>query len=164
MNCSLTKYYAFLASAIGLLSAAVIAAYYANIPSLSLAIALVVVATIFLPLIKDEMKAYAQCRGPSSVCNMGPNIDLLGVAAGFISGISFGLALSLQIGALAFIWIWFLAWIGVSMQAASAFFIASGIVSCLAAIGVLIGLQTNVSGYVGCKDTEDQSAIPPPRP
>src|SRR5438034_258048 len=91
MPCSLTKYYAMLVAAVASLSAAVVAAYFASIPSLGVAIVAVGAASGLLPFIKDEMNAYARCRGASSTCNMGPNINLLGVAAGILSGISFAL-------------------------------------------------------------------------
>src|SRR6266550_3865764 len=90
-------------SAIGLLALAIVGALIPfNVVGLCIAIASVLTVSIYLiPAMRDELKAYDACMGPSTKCSMAPNIDLLGQVAAIVSAVAFIAALALEIPAIA---------------------------------------------------------------
>ena len=84
MNCSLAKFNTMIGVAIGLLALAVVGALIPfNVVGLIISIAsvLTVLSIYLIPAMRDELKAYDTCMGPSTQCSVGPSIDLLGQAA-----------------------------------------------------------------------------------
>jgi hypothetical protein len=80
-----------------------------------------------------------------------------GQAAAVLSLISFALAGAMEVTALAFIFSWFLSWLGLSMQAAVAILVASGISSCAIVILILLGVLSDAYSYKSCVDQQSGS-------
>ena len=163
MNCSLNSAYALIAAAIGFLIAAIAAAYF-WIAAVPLFIAAGLVAAVsfgFLPAIKNALIAYAQCRGPGK-CTMSLAIDTLGQAAAILSAISFLAAAVMEVAALAFLYSWFLAWLGVTIQVAVAFMVKAGMFSCAITILLLLGVLTDANSYKSCMDQQARGPVTVP--
>jgi len=162
MDCSLTKAYSLIAAAIAALGAAAAAAFvFFNVPGLVAAIALVAgVAFGLIPAIRAELEAYEQCRGPSDRCRMSSNIDLLGQAAGFVGILSFTIALASQSAAILALVSFFGAWAAPALIAAGEVAKWSGIASCMAGAGILVGLAAQLASYQSCRDEEDRGRPP----
>lgn len=156
MNCSLSKFYTMIASAIALLALAVAGALVPfNVVGLSVSIASVLTVSIFLiPGMRAELRAFDTCMGPSTKCSVGPNIDLLGQVASIVSAVAFIAALALEISAIAAIATVIFAWIGLTLEAGAALLKYSGIVASAAAGLILVGLLTNVRNYEACRKAE----------
>jgi hypothetical protein len=154
MNCSLNTVVALIVSSTALLAGAIAAAYFwpTAYPLLAAAAMVAVVSFGLIPAIKNALLAYAACRGPSRECSISTGINTLGQAASIISVVSFAVAGAMQIAALAFLFIWFLAWIGVGMQAAVAALVYSGIAACVAVIIILAGVLTQAFSFKNCMD------------
>jgi hypothetical protein len=67
-----------------------------------------------------------------------------------VSFIGFAIAAALQITALGFLFSWFLAWIGVGIEAAVAALVYTDIAICFAVILMLVGLLTQVLANQKC--------------
>src|SRR5438477_10947044 len=132
MNCSLSTVAGLISAAIALLLAAIVISYF-WVAAVPLFIAAGLVASVsfgLIPAIKNALVAYAQCRGASDKCSISLGIDTLGQAAATLSLISFLAAAIMEVAALAFLYSWFLAWLGVSIQVAVAFMVKNGQYSC----------------------------------
>lgn len=164
MNCSLSKFYGFLATAIGLLLLAIAGALIPyNVVGLIISIASVLSVSFgLIPAMRDELKAYDACMGPSTNCgSIASSIDLLGQAAAIISAIAFILALSLEIPAIAALATVIFGWIGLALEAGAYALKLSGIIACGVTILILIGLVSRVKVYEDCRNAE--RAPKPPR-
>jgi hypothetical protein len=118
------------------------------------------VATVsfcFIPAIKNALLGYATCRGPAGKCTVATGVNALGQAAAVLSLISFALAGAMEITALAFIFSWFLSFIGIGIQAAVAILVASGMSSCAIVILILLGVLSNAYSYKSCMDQQTGS-------
>lgn len=156
MNCSLNTVVALITSAIALLIAA-IAVSYLWVAAIPLFVAAGFVASVaygFIPAIKNALNAYAACRGASSKCTISISINTLGQAAATLSVISFTVAAAMEITALAFLFTWFLAWIGVAMQAAVAALVLAGQFGCAITALILLGVLSNAFSYKSCMDQQ----------
>jgi len=78
-------------------------------------------------------------------------IDTLGQAAAVLSVVSFVAAGIMEIAALALLYSWLLAWLGVSIQAAVATLVYSGIAACATVIAILLGVISNAYSYKNFK-------------
>ena len=156
MNCSLTKTYALIASAIAMLAVAVVLAwFFLNWIALLAAIALAGTVSLgMIPAIRGSIDAYVACRGPSRRCSIASAIDVLGQAAALVSVAAWVAAVALEIPALAALASWFFAWLGVSLAGIAAGLRVSGIVGAVACAAVLAGVATNAAGYAACRDSE----------
>jgi hypothetical protein len=156
MDCSLSKFYRMLWEAIGLLALAIAGALIPlNIIGLVASVASVAtVSFVLIPAMREELKAYDTCMGPTQSCSVGPNIDLLGQLASILSLVAFAAALALEIPAIAALASVFLAWLGVTLEAAASALKYSGCVACGAGILILLGLLTNVDQYESCREKE----------
>ena len=85
---------------------------------------------------------------------MSLTIDTLGQAAATLSAISFAVAAAMQIAALAFLFSWFLSWLGVSMMVAVLFLVKAGIFSCAITALLLLGVLSNAWAYKKCMDEQ----------
>ena len=115
-----------------------------------------------IPAIRDALLAYAACRGRSGKCTISTTINTLGQVAASISVVAFALAGAMQITALAFLFTWFLSWIGVAMQVAVVSLVTSGIFACATAILILLGVLSNANSFKTCMDL--QNPVIPPTP
>lgn len=160
MNCSLSTVVGLIFAAIALLAAAIVVAnYWPTAVPLFVAAGLVAgVSFGLIPAIKNALTAYSTCRGPSEKCTIAMSINTLGQAAGIISFIAFAIAAAMQVAALAFLFSWFLAWIGVAMESAVAVLVYSGIATCGIVILLLLGVLTNVYAYKSCMDQQGAGA------
>jgi hypothetical protein len=161
VNCSLSKFYTMIASAIALLALAVVGALIPfNVVGLAISIASVLTVSIFLiPGMRAELRAFDTCMGPSTKCSVGPNIDLLGQVASIVSAVAFIAALALEVAAIAAIATVIFAWIGLTLEAGAALLKYSGIVASGAAGLILVGLLTNVRNYEACRQSEKTPPI-----
>ena len=168
VNCSLTKAYALIVSAIAMLAAAIaLAVIFFNIPGLIVAIALVL-AVSGIPFtdlgmvdqIRIALREYATCMGPSENCPIAPSIDLLGKVPMIIGIASWTMALVLQISGLGFLASWILAWVGLPLIAAGEALKIAGSLLVGAGAVMLIGLLTQVRTYEDCRKSEGQPGGP----
>ncbi len=164
MNCSLNKVSGLIAAAIALLVSAIVISYFwvAAIP-LFIAAALVAgVAYGFIPAIKNALNEYAACRGPSQKCTISLTLDTLGQAAATLSVISFAIAAAMEVTALAFLFTWFLSFIGVGIQAAVAKLVLAGQFGCAITALILLGVLSNAFSYKSCMDQQGTGTSTPP--
>ena len=163
MNCSLSKVQGLIAAAIAALSAAIVLSilWVTALPLFAAAALVASVAFYFIPAIKQALLDYAACRGPSDVCRISLTIDTLGQAAATLSAVSFALAAVMQVSALAFLYSWFLSWIGVGIMAAVAIMVKAGQFSCAITALLLLGVLTNANSFKKCMDEHQPSE---PRP
>jgi hypothetical protein len=155
MECSLNGVYAYIALAIAALVAALVLAalWVTAIPLFAAAALVATVAYVLIPKIKSELQAYAACRGPGK-CSLSISINTLGEAAGTLSVVSFIVAAALQLTALALIASWFLSWLGLSMEAAVAILVKSGMFACAITALILLGVLTNAIAFKNCMDNQ----------
>lgn len=159
MNCSLNTIAALISTAIALLLAAIAISYF-WVAAVPLFIAAGLVASVsfgFIPAIKNALVAYAQCRGTSGKCTISPSLNTLGQAAAVLSLISFAAAAIMEVAALAFLYSWFLAWLGVSIQVAVAYMVQAGQFSCAITILILLGVLSNAWAFKNCMDQQGGS-------
>jgi len=160
MNCSLSKVDGLIALAIGMLVAAIAISYY-WVAAVPLFIAAALVAGVSfgtIPAIRQALVDYANCRGPSGKCSMNLGINTLGQAAATLSLISFLAAAIMEVAALAFLYSWILAALGVSLQVAVAYMVKAGQFSCAIVVLILLGVLTNAYSYKSCMD-QQQSGV-----
>ena len=159
MNCSLDKVYGLITAAIAALTAAIVLSWlWATALPLFAAAALVAsVVFYFIPAIKSALLEYAACRGRSDACPISFTVDTLGQAAAALSAVSFAAAGVMQISALAFLYSWALAWIGVGIMAAVAIMVQAGQVGCAIAAFILIGVLSKAWSYKKCMDNQQPS-------
>jgi hypothetical protein len=160
MNCSLNTVAGLIAAAIALLLAAIVVSYL-WVAAVPLFLAAGFVATVsfgLIPAIKNALVAYAQCRGGTGKCSMSLGINTLGQAAATLSLISFLAAAVMEVAALAFLYSFFLAWLGVSIQVAVAFMVTSGQFSCAITILILLGVLSNAWSYKNCMDQQSSES------
>src|SRR5262245_2704220 len=83
MKCSLNSVAALIATAIASLSAAIALAnlWVAAAPLFGAAALVATVSFVLIPAIKNALRAYASCRGPSESCTISLGINNLGQAA-----------------------------------------------------------------------------------
>lgn len=156
MNCSLTTVAALIAAAIALLAVAIVISYL-WVAAIPLFIAAGLVAGVsfgLIPAIKNALSAYTQCRGTSGKCTISLAINTLGQAAAVLSLISFVAAAVMEVAALAFLYSWFLAWLGVSLQVAVAAMVKAGQFSCAITILILLGVLSNAWAFKKCMDQQ----------
>jgi hypothetical protein len=156
MNCSLSTVVKWISAAIASLLLALTTSYF-WVTAVALFIAAGLVAGVsfgFIPAIKNALAAYAQCRGGSDKCQISPAINTLGQAAATLSVISFAAAGIMEVAALAFLYSWFLAWLGVATQVAVGLMVRSGQFACAATVLILIGVLTNAWGFKNCMDQQ----------
>ncbi len=156
MNCSLNTVAGLISAAIALLLAAIVISYF-WVAAIPLFVAAGFVASVsfgLIPAIKNALVAYAQCRGSSDKCSISLGINNLGQAAATLSLISFLAAAVMEVAALAFLYSWFLAWLGVSIQVAVAFMVKSGQFSCAITILILLGVLSNAWSFKNCMDQQ----------
>jgi len=168
MECSLSKTYALITAAIGMIAAAIAAAsIFFNVPGLAIAIGLVIAVSGIpatdvgmIPQIRASLKEYESCQGPSQRCRLNPLVDLLGKAASLISAGAWIAALALQLAALGFLGSFFLSWLAPFSIAAGELLKWTGIASAAAAGAVLVGLMTQVRAYEACRSHERPEPSP----
>src|SRR5262245_39193818 len=156
MNCSLNTVAGLISSAIALLLAAIAISYF-WVAAIPLFVAAGLVATVsfgLIPAIKNALIDYTQCRGPSDRCSMSLGINTLGQAAATLSVISFAAAAVMEVAALAFLYSWFLAWLGVSIQVAVAVMVKAGQYSCAITILILLGVLASAWAFKNCMDQQ----------
>jgi hypothetical protein len=161
MNCSLSTVAGLISAAIALLVAAIAISYF-WVAAVPLFIAAGFVASVsfgLIPAIKNALNAYAQCRGESGKCSISLGINTLGQAAATLSLISFLAAAIMEVAALAFLYSWFLAWLGVSIQVAVAFMVTSGQFSCAITVLILLGVLSNAWAYKNCMDQQGSGSV-----
>lgn len=153
-NCSLNTVYAWIAAGIALLLSAITLAYLwvAAVPLFVAAGLVAAVSFGVIPALKSALQAYMQCRGPGK-CTISAAINTLGQLAATLSLISFLAAAVMEVAALAFLYSWFLAWLGVSIQIAVAYMVQAGQYSCAIAILLFLGVLTNAIVYKSCMDS-----------
>lgn len=156
MNCSLNTVAALILSAIGILGAAIaMAHFWPTVAPLFVAAAFVAAVSFgLIPAIKNALLAYQTCRGRSEKCTISSLINTLGQAASIISFVSFAVAASMQIAALAALASWVLAWLGVAMEVAVAALVYSGMATCGIVMGILVGVLTQSYAYKNCMDRQ----------
>jgi hypothetical protein len=156
MNCSLNTVTVLIATAIALLVGAIAIAYF-WVAAVPLFIAAGLVASVsfgLIPAIKNALAAYAQCRGASAKCSISLGINTLGQAAATLSLVSFLAAAVMEVAALAFLYSFFLAVFGVSIQVAVALMVKSGQFSCAITVLILLGVLSNTWSYKKCMDQQ----------
>lgn len=158
MNCSLSTVQGLIAAAIAALLAAIALAYFwvTALPLFAAAALVASVAFYFIPAIKKALLDYVACRGRSDKCRISLTIDTLGQAAATLSVISFALAAVMQVAALAFLYSWFLAWLGVSTMAAVLILVKAGIFACAITALLLLGVLSNAWAYKKCMDAQQE--------
>jgi hypothetical protein len=163
MNCSTDHAVALIWSAIGaLLAALALAALWQTaLPLFGAAALVATVAYVLLPKIKQAIRDYVACRGPSQSCSANLTIDTLGQVAATISAVSFALAGALQIGVIASLVSGFLAWLGIGGAVAVATLVHSGMVACAIGVLLLAGVLTNLYAYKSCMDKQDGGITAP---
>jgi hypothetical protein len=156
MNCSLNKVAGLIAAAIAALIAAIGLSYLwiTALPLFGAAALVASVAFYFIPAIKQAILDYVACRGPSDKCRISLALDNLGQAAAILSVVSFAVAATMQIAALAFLYSWFLSWLGVGMMAAVVLLVKAGQYSCAITGLILLGVLSNVWAYKKCMDEQ----------
>jgi hypothetical protein len=156
MSCSLSKVAGLISAAIVALGSAVALAYFwiAALPLFAAAALVASVAFYFIPAIKQALLDYVACRGPSDKCRVNLTIDTLGQAAATLSVVSFAAAAAMQVAALAFLYSWFLSWLGVSLMAAVAFLVNAGMFSCGITALLLLGVLSNAWAFAKCMDDQ----------
>lgn len=154
MNCSLNKVAGLITAAIAALSAAITLAtlWITALPLFAAAALVASVSFYFIPEVKKALNEYVACRGPSGSCRIAQTIDTLGQVAATLSVTAFTAAALMQITALAFLYSWFLSWLGVSMMAAVALLVTAGKYSCAISILLLLGVLTNAWAFKKCMD------------
>jgi len=154
MNCSLNTFAALIAAAVAALLAAIILAYLwiTAFPLFAAAALVASVTFYFIPAIKKALDDYVKCRGPSDKCRIALTVDTLGQAASTLSFVSFALAGAMQIAALAFLFTWLLAWIGVGIMAAVLILVKAGMFSCAITVLILLGVAADAWAYKKCLD------------
>lgn len=160
MKCSLNGVLWLIILAIALLSSAIVFAHFwpTVYPLFAAAAMVAAVSLILIPAIKNALLAYAACRGSSEKCTIATGINTLGQAAGILSFVAFTVAAVMQIAALAFLFSWFLSWIGVAMEAAVAALVYSGIAACGIVIAILIGVLTQAYSFQSCMNSQGAPA------
>ncbi|HET8888197.1 MAG TPA: hypothetical protein VFQ41_04780 [Candidatus Angelobacter sp.] len=161
MNCSLSTVYLWISLGIALLILA-IGISYAWVAAIPLFIAAGIVATVayyIIPKIKSALLDYATCRGTAGKCSISLSINTLGQAASTLSVVSFTLAGLMELGALALIYSWFLAWLGVSIQAAVATLVLAGQFACAITALILLGVLTNANSFKSCMDQQGAGPV-----
>jgi len=155
MNCSLSTVNIYISIAIAFLVGAIALSYFwvAAIPLFAAAGLVAAVSYGFIPAIKNALNAYAQCRGPGK-CTIMTGINTLGQAAGTLSVLSFAAAAVLEVAALAFLYSWLLAWLGVTIQVAVAKMVMAGQYSCAITILILLGVLIDAWAYKSCMDQQ----------
>jgi hypothetical protein len=156
MNCSFSTVTVLITIAIALLVAAiVISGFWVTAIPLFVAASLVAAVSFgLIPAIRNALGVYAQCRGSLERCSISPALNTLGQAAAILSVISFAAAAILQVAALAFLYSWFLAWLGVSIEAAVALMVTSGQYSCAVTVFILLGVLANAWAFKNCADEQ----------
>jgi hypothetical protein len=162
MNCSLDTVRNLILGAIAALLAAIaLAGFWMTALPLFAAAALVAsVSFYFIPAIRKALVEYARCRGPSDKCTVANTINTLGQAAAILSVVSFALAGAMQIAALALIATWLLAWLGLTIQAAVAILVTTGVAACATVVFVLIGVLSNAYSFKSCMDQQGGNTGP----
>lgn len=155
MNCSLSKVMWLIATAIALLVGAIaLAVFWIAAGPLYVAAGLVAtVSFILVPAIKNALLEYAACRGPSK-CTITNGVNNLGNIGLYLSAGTFLLAAIMETAALAFLYSWFTAWIGISIQGAVVILVASGTTGCAITVFVLIGVISDATGFRDCVNAE----------
>jgi hypothetical protein len=155
VKCSLSGVNAYIALAIAALVLALVfaALWVTAIPLFAAAALVATVAYVLIPKIKSELQAYVACRGPGK-CSISISINTLGQAAATLSVVSFTLAAALQLTALALIASWFLSWLGLSIEAAVAILVRSGMFACAITVLLLLGVLTNAIAFKNCMDKQ----------
>lgn len=163
MNCSLNSVAGLISSAIAALVTAIAVSYFwiTALPLFAAAALVASVAFYFIPKITQALLDYAACRGPSDKCQILLALDNLGQAAATLSVVAFAVAATMQIAALAFLYSWFLSWLGVSMMVAVAYLVAAGQFSCAIAALILLGVLSNAWAYKKCMDGQQPSGPQP---
>jgi hypothetical protein len=64
----------------------------------------------------------------------------------------------MEVAALGFLYVWFLAWLGVSIQVAVAFMVKSGQFSCAITVLILLGVLSNAWSYKNCMDQQGSTS------
>jgi hypothetical protein len=162
-QCSLALAYGLITAAIAALGiASALAAIFFNIPALIAAIGLVLtVSFVLIPQIRAAIESYDRCKGPSKSCRLDLSVNTLGQAAMLTAVAAWIVALALQILAVFHFGTVFLAWLGALELGTSEVLKWGGVVSNIAAVGVLIGLLTMVAVYEACRNREsDPGPIP----
>lgn len=137
----------------------VVAGFF-NIPGLIVAIALLgTVAFGLISAIRDALRAYEICRGPSARCSINTVLSVLGLAGLLFAIGCFTAALALQITALAFLTSWILAWLSIAPAAAAEALKAAGIASVALAIVMLVATAAAAVSYRACRDAETTGPI-----
>lgn len=156
MNCSLNTVAGLITAAIAALLSAMALAYFwiTVLPLFAAAVLVASVAFYFIPRIKQALLDYVACRGASDKCRMSLTIDTLGQAAATLSVVSFVIAATMQIAALAFLYSWFLAWIGVGLMVAVLILVKAGIFACAITALLLLGVLSNAWAYKKCMDEQ----------
>jgi len=164
MNCSLDSVSRLIAEAIAALLAAIALAYFwiTALPLFAAAALVASVAFYFIPAIKQALLDYANCRGPSDQCRISLTIDTLGQAAATLSAVAFLVAATMQVAALAFLYSWFLSWLGVSMMVAVVYLVHAGIFSCAITALILLGVLSNAWSFKKCMDQQPGGSGPGP--
>jgi len=164
MNCSLDAVYKLITGAIAALLAAIALAYFwvTALPLFAAAALVASVAFYSIPAIKQALLDYANCRGPSDKCRISLAIDTLGQAATVLSAISFAAAAVMQVAALAFLYSWFLSWLGVATMVAVAYLVHAGIFSCAITVLILLGVLSNAWSFKQCMDQQTGDSAPGP--
>lgn len=159
MNCSLNKVAGLIAAAIAALVAAIAlsALWITALPLFGAAALVASVAFYFIPAIKQAILDYVACRGPSDKCRISLALDNLGQAAAVLSVVSFAVAATMQIAALAFLYSWFLSWLGIGMMVAVALLVKTGQYSCAITVLILLGVLSNIWAYKKCLDEQQPS-------
>jgi hypothetical protein len=166
MNCSLNNVMWLIAAAIALLLGAIaLAVFWIAAGPLYVAAVFVAIVSFFLiPAIKNALLEYAACRGPSK-CTITNGVNNLGKIGLYLSVGTFLLAAILETAALAFLYSWFLAWIGIGIQSAVITLVASGSTACAITVIILIGVISDAIGFRDCVDAETGgSGAPPAKP
>jgi hypothetical protein len=70
--------------------------------------------------------------------------------------ISFAAAAVMQVAALAFLYTWLLAWLGISMMAAVLILVKAGIFACAITALLLLGVLSNAWAYKKCMDAQQE--------
>jgi hypothetical protein len=163
MSCSLDTVGKYIAAAIAALLAAIALGllWIAAIPLFAAAALVVTVSLYLIPHIKQALLDYAACRGPGK-CTISNGVNNLGQAAASLSLISFTLAAVLEVAALGFISTWFLAAIGVTLQAAVLALVHTGELACAIVVLILIGVLSDAFSYKSCMDRAANHTNPGP--
>jgi|SRR6185437_6592793 len=155
MNCSLQSVIGSISLAIGMLAGAIVLAVVFDSSAIALfgAAALVLgVTAAVIPALKDAIVNYSACRGPSRTCSISTTISTLGQVTSVLSVISFVVAGALQLSVLAFLSNYITAIAGLALSTIVKGLVDSGIAACVAGIGILLGVLSQVLSYKSCMD------------